>query len=162
LIRLLLSALAFAVLHVPSGAADKLLNQPPEGFEALFNGKDLDNWRGQIAEDPRDIARITKGMTPPQVQQKQKEADQKTLEHWKAKDGTVYYDGTRRICNIETREHFGDFGEGRFKRSSQASRNATGQVAVQCFRTSCPESRIPANSDTRVLAAATGRRSDPW
>jgi hypothetical protein len=109
LIRLLLSALAFAVLHVPSDAADKPLNQPPEGFEALFNGKDLDNWRGQIAEDPRDIARITKDMTPQQVQQKQQEADQKTLEHWKAKDGAIYYDGTRRIGNIETREHFGDF-----------------------------------------------------
>jgi len=106
---IVLLPLAIAVLPELSDAADRPLNKPPEGFEALFNGKGLDNWRGQIAEDPREIAKITKGMTPQQVQRKQKEADEKTFAHWKAKDGTIYYDGTRRIGNIETREHFGDF-----------------------------------------------------
>jgi hypothetical protein len=85
------------------------LNRPPKGFQALFNGKDLANWRGQIAEDPRDIAEVTKGMTPAQIEQKQIEADELTLKHWKAVNGEIYYDGTRRIGNLESREHFGDF-----------------------------------------------------
>jgi hypothetical protein len=85
------------------------LNRPPEGFQALFNGKDLSNWKGQIAEDPRDIAKITEGMTPAQIEQKQQEADELTMKHWMVKDGVIYYDGTRKIGNLESREHFGDF-----------------------------------------------------
>ena len=29
-------------------AAEKPLNQPPEGFTALFNGKDLTGWKGLL------------------------------------------------------------------------------------------------------------------
>jgi hypothetical protein len=85
------------------------LNHPPQGFQALFNGEDLSNWKGQIAEDPRDIAEITKGMTPAQMEQKQREADELTMKHWMVKDGVIYYDGTRKIGNLESREHFGNF-----------------------------------------------------
>lgn len=92
-----------------ASAADHVLNRPPEGFEALFNGKDLSNWRGQIAEDPRDIGKITMNMAPDQVQQRQREADEVTFQHWKAEDGLIHYDGTRKIGNLETREHFGNF-----------------------------------------------------
>lgn len=92
-----------------AAAKDKSLNQPPEGFEALFNGADLDNWRGQIAEDPRDIATITGDMTPEQIQQEQIEADETTFKHWKVEDGEIHYDGARGIGNIETRQQFGDF-----------------------------------------------------
>lgn len=104
LLGLVLISISFAGFAI--GAE---LNSPPEGYQALFNGKDLSNWRGQIAEDPRDIAKITEGMTPAQVEQKQKEADELTLRHWKVKDGVICYDGTRRIGNLESREHFGDF-----------------------------------------------------
>ena len=106
--RTSVSLVAAFVLCGPA-AGEQQSNQPPKGFRALFNGKDLDNWRGQIAEDPRDIAKITKGMTPEQIKQKQKEADATTFKHWTVEDGVIHYDGTRRIGNIETREHFGDF-----------------------------------------------------
>lgn len=96
-------------LSLSVSASDRKLNQPPQGFQALFNGKNLDNWRGQIAEDPRDIARITKGMAPEQIEKKQREADEKTFQHWTVEDGVIHYDGTRRIGNIETRAQFGDF-----------------------------------------------------
>jgi hypothetical protein len=90
-----------------AGEAD--LNVPPPGFEALFNGKDLSNWKGQIAEDPRDIAKITEGMTPAQVEQKQKEANELTLKHWNVDNSVIHYDGTRGVGNLESRSHFGDF-----------------------------------------------------
>jgi len=92
-----------------SAAEETTLNQPPEGFKALFNGKDLRNWRGQIAEDPRDVAKITAGMANREIQQLQQEADEKTFEHWTVEDGAIHYDGARGVGNIETREHFGDF-----------------------------------------------------
>ena len=106
--RLVLSLVAALGPCAAASADEAKLNQPPKGFRALFNGKNLDNWRGQIAEDPRRIAEITKGMTPLQVNEKQKEADKKTFEHWTVEEGVIHYDGERRIGNIETREHFGD------------------------------------------------------
>lgn len=111
IIRLPAACLATAMLAswTAAFAEEAKPSKPPAGFETLFNGENLDNWRGQIAEDPRDIAKITQGMTPAQVAQKQKEADEQTFAPWIAKDGTIYYDGTRGIGNIETREHFGDF-----------------------------------------------------
>ena len=92
-----------------ASADDKAINVPPQGFQALFNGKDLNNWRGQIAEDPRDVAKITKGLSPEQIKQKQEAVDKETLAHWLAEDGLIHYDGTRKIGNLESREHFGDF-----------------------------------------------------
>lgn len=91
-----------------AGEKDKP-NQPPAGFRALFNGKDMSAWRGQIDEDPRRVAKVLEGLSPEKRQQKQLEADEKTLEHWVVRDGTIHYDGTRKIGNIETREQFGDF-----------------------------------------------------
>ncbi|MEX1094765.1 MAG: DUF1080 domain-containing protein [Planctomycetales bacterium] len=107
--RLVLLAVALCASGGGALAQETKLNQPPQGFQALFNGKDLSNWRGQIAEDPRDIAKSTQGMTPEQIAQKQAEADKQTFEHWQVEDGVIHYDGTRRIGNIESREHFGDF-----------------------------------------------------
>lgn len=104
-----LASLPLFGLCLPASASDENLNQPPEGFRAVFNGKNLENWKGQIAEDPRTVAKITKDLTAGQVEQKQAEADAKTFEHWTVEDGVIHYDGARRIGNIETREHFGDF-----------------------------------------------------
>jgi hypothetical protein len=97
------------LLGMPVLGKEAKPNQPPEGFQALFNGKDLSNWRGQIDEDPREIAKITQGMTPEQVRAKQKETDELTFQHWKVEDGVIHYDGTRGVGNLESREHFGDF-----------------------------------------------------
>lgn len=71
----LLSLVATIVSSLSAAASDTNLNQPPQGFDALFNGMDLDKWRGQIAEDPSDTATITEEMTPEQIQQNQIEAD---------------------------------------------------------------------------------------
>lgn len=84
-------------------------NVPPRGFRTLFDGKDLSDWKGQIAEDPRDIDKITRGLSEEEIRKKQEEADRRTFAHWTARNGAIHYDGTRRIGNIETREHFGDF-----------------------------------------------------
>ena len=104
-----LSLFAGLGLCLAASAGDKALNVPPEGFRAIFNGKDLNNWRGQIDEDPRVVKKRTAGKSEAQIKQMQEAVDTKTMEHWKAEDGLIHYDGTRKIGNIETREHFGDF-----------------------------------------------------
>ncbi len=104
-------AITFALIFTGAfvSAGEREINQPPKGFRALFNGKDLANWKGQIAEDPRRVAKLLKGLSAEEKKQKQEEADSKTFEHWIVKDGVIYYDGARGIGNIETREEFGDF-----------------------------------------------------
>lgn len=105
---ILLGLIGLAFIE-PAASQETKLNQPPKGFRALFNGKDLGNWKGQIAEDPRRAAKILKGLSKKERQQKQKEADRKTLEHWIVEDGVLHYDGTRGVGNLETRKEFGDF-----------------------------------------------------
>jgi hypothetical protein len=60
---------------------------PPDGFTALFNGKDLTNWKGLIELPERQK------LTPEKLADRQKEADAKILPHWTVKDGILHYDG---------------------------------------------------------------------
>ncbi|MHC4403568.1 MAG: 3-keto-disaccharide hydrolase [Planctomycetota bacterium] len=83
----------------PSTAAD---NTPPEGFVALFNGKDLTGWKGLVG-NPKSRAE----MTPEQMAEAQKKADQSMREHWKVVDGALVFDGKgKSLC---TAKDYGDF-----------------------------------------------------
>ncbi|MGN6545164.1 MAG: 3-keto-disaccharide hydrolase [Aureliella sp.] len=76
-------------------------NVPPEGFTALFNGKDLSGWHGSVRVD-----RLLKG---PQdaVAKEQAEADKLMEEHWKVDNGVLINDG--RGTNLATIKHYKDF-----------------------------------------------------
>ena len=77
-------------------------NTPPEGFVALFNGKDIQGWKGLVA-DPKKRA----AMTPEQLQEAQKVADDKMRQHWSAKDGVLLFDG--KGDSICTARDYADF-----------------------------------------------------
>src|SRR5260221_13336222 len=62
-------------------------NTPPEGFTALFNGKDLSGWQG-LVELP-DRAKITSD----QLAKKQELANKKYLPHWTVTDRILNYNG---------------------------------------------------------------------
>src|SRR5207253_5941751 len=62
-------------------------NKPPEGFKLLFNGKDLTGWQGLVELPERSK------LSPEQLAEKQKEANDKFLPHWTVKDGILLYDG---------------------------------------------------------------------
>ena len=83
-------------------AAAEALNQPPEGFVALFNGKDLTGWKGLVA-DPEKRARMSRE----QLAQAQAKADEDMRAHWKVVDGVLHFDGKgRSLC---TAKDYGDF-----------------------------------------------------
>lgn len=63
-------------------------NTPPEGFTALFNGKDLTGWKGLVENPPRRAM-----MTPEELAAAQKIADEKARAHWSVVDGVLTYDG---------------------------------------------------------------------
>jgi len=87
-------------------AAQPPLNQPPEGFTALFNGKDLAGWKG-LLKGPYDNPARRATLAPNELQDLQKEADEDMRAHWKVVDGVLTFDGKgRSLC---TGKDYGDF-----------------------------------------------------
>jgi hypothetical protein len=76
---LLACAVAFPVRGADEDKAGPKDNMPPEGFKALFNGKDLTGWK----------------------------ANDKTKEHWKVVDGILTYDGKEK--NLQTAKDYRHF-----------------------------------------------------
>jgi lysophospholipase L1-like esterase len=78
------------------------LNVPPDGFTALFNGKDLTGWKGLVANPKKRAA-----MTPDALAEAQKNADEAMREHWSVKDGVLVFDGKgQSLC---TARDYADF-----------------------------------------------------
>lgn len=106
-------AAAFVVV-VPSfvAAAD---NTPPEGFVALFNGKDLNNWRGlPLKPNPKDPTKPLEltmperlAASPEELAAAQKLGDESARAHWKAVDGVICFDGKGK--NLLTDRDYGNF-----------------------------------------------------
>jgi Domain of Unknown Function (DUF1080) len=76
-------------------------NKPPEGFTALFNGKDVANWQG-LVELPQRAK-----LSGDELVKKQKEADEKFLPHWTVQDGILTYDGKGN--SLQTAKDYGNF-----------------------------------------------------
>ena len=96
--------LSLAVLFAATiPAADKpAAPKPPKGFTALFNGKDLDGWQGNIDMKQR--------VTMP----KEKQADfiaartKIAFEHWSVKDGVIQMDSKGGV-SLQTAKDYGNF-----------------------------------------------------
>jgi lysophospholipase L1-like esterase len=103
MMRLSVLLLLPAVLSLPlSPAARGADNQPPSGFQPLFNGKDLSGWKGLVG-DPVKRAHLS----PHELQEAQAEADRQMRDHWKVEDGALVYDGHgNSLC---TAKDYGDF-----------------------------------------------------
>src|SRR5687768_6785895 len=81
-------------------------NVPPEGFVALFNGKDLTGWKG-LPAPPNDNPIKRTQLSPEQLAAARKEADENMRAHWKVEDGALVFDGKgRSLC---TAKDYGDF-----------------------------------------------------
>jgi hypothetical protein len=86
--------------------AKQELNVPPQGFVALFNGKDLSGWKGLVL-NPR--SRPT--LTPAEWPERQKRADDRMNKHWHVVDGVLTFDGAQfsMADNICTAKDYANF-----------------------------------------------------
>lgn len=76
--------------------------EEPAGFVPLFNGRDLSDWKGLVADPP---ARAK--MKPAELAKLQRKADKKMRKHWKVKKGVLCFDGKgHSIC---TKKDYKDF-----------------------------------------------------
>lgn len=88
------------------GAVRAADNVPPPGFVALFNGKDLTGWKG-LLKPPNDNPAKRAKLTPDQLAEAQKEADEVMRNGWRVEDGALIFSGKgRSLC---TAKDYGDF-----------------------------------------------------
>ncbi|OAV84599.1 hypothetical protein PTTG_31167, partial [Puccinia triticina 1-1 BBBD Race 1] len=99
----LLTSASFTLADDKAKLAD---NTPPEGFTALFNGKDLSNWKG-LPKAPLDSPANRAKATPEQLAEAQKAADESMKAHWAVKDGALEFDGKGQ--SLATSKDYGDF-----------------------------------------------------
>ncbi|MBK7259670.1 MAG: DUF1080 domain-containing protein [Ignavibacteriae bacterium] len=73
------------------------LNDAPEGFRPLFNGRDLTGWKG-LVENPGVRAK----MTPEELAAAQAKADSSMRAHWSVVDGVLVFDGKgESLCTLK-------------------------------------------------------------
>jgi hypothetical protein len=90
--RVCLLFVVIACISLPAEAGEGGLNQPPEGFVALFNGKDLTGWKGLLSRPYDNPIRRAK-LSPEALAKEQARADKSMREHWQVKDGILEFDG---------------------------------------------------------------------
>lgn len=95
-----MAALAACLLTHPAASAQ---SEPPAGFTAIFNGKDLDGWIGLEHFDPRKLA----AMTPEERSAKLAKNQEDLLKHWSVDNGELVNDGHGVYAT--TAKEYGDF-----------------------------------------------------
>lgn len=92
----------FRNLRIRPLSTGRFPNQPPKGFTALFNGRDLSGWHSWYA-DPPEVAR----MTPEARQHAQARANERYLRHWRVHQNQLSFDGEG--VHLITEKSYGDF-----------------------------------------------------
>ena len=90
-------------LGVGAAAAEPQAAAPPEGFQALFNGENLDGWWGASTEDPRAWG----ALPADELAAKKKSSLADINAHWSVQDGVLVNDGHGLFLTTEAQ--FGDF-----------------------------------------------------
>lgn len=96
---LILLGLAYAA---EAGSQPQALNEPPAGFVALFNGKDLTGWKGLVGNP-----KTRRQMSPEKLAEEQAKADEDMRAHWKIAYDALCFDG--RGHSLCTAKDYGDF-----------------------------------------------------
>ncbi len=78
-------------------------NVPPEGFAAVFNGKNLDGWWGAKTEDPRVYMALPKE----ELAQKKTASLEDIQQHWRVENGELINDGHG--LYLSTNRFYSDF-----------------------------------------------------
>ena len=100
-------------IRVKEVGADYQVAQPadntaPAGFTALFNGKDLANWKGVSRTEKFDSPLVRQKSPPEKRAEIQVKADEEMRKSWHVRDGgALYFDG--KGYSLATAKDYGDF-----------------------------------------------------
>lgn len=134
-LALIATAFVFAAMSLALPAEEAKLNTPPEGFTALFNGKDLTGWKGLVG-NPKTRA----AMSSEELAKAQAEADKIAHEHWKVENGVIVFDGKGQ--NLCTAKDYGDFElllDWKIEKGGDSGIYLRGSPQVQIWDTEWPE-----------------------
>jgi 3-keto-disaccharide hydrolase len=124
----LLAAVAVVAVAPPQAArADE--PKRPAGFTAIFNGKDLDGWQGNI--DMKQRATMPKEKQDDLLKLRTKTAH----EHWTVKDGIIHCDGKGGV-SLQTTKDYGNFEllvEWKIEKNGDSGIYLRGQPQVQIW-----------------------------
>lgn len=81
----------------------------PEGFETLFNGRDLTNWKGVTTVEKFDNPKVRQAATPEKRAEIQAIADGQMRDHWHVRDGALFFDGFKGGYSLATIKDYKDF-----------------------------------------------------
>ncbi|QDU07156.1 DUF1080 domain-containing protein [Gimesia aquarii] len=110
-------------------AGEQKLNMPPKGYKALFNGKDLSGWKGLVGS-PKTRAK----MSPEELAEAQKKADQSMREHWKVVDGVLVFDGKgQSLCTDKDYKNFEMLVDWKIKKDGDSGIYLRGSPQVQIW-----------------------------
>lgn len=82
-VRLGIGVAALGLLTLSLEAADSPAPKPPEGFTALFNGKDLTGWKGHTTP-------IERKLPPEKLAELQEQRNKLAKEQWSVVDGAIH------------------------------------------------------------------------
>ena len=131
-LRLTLAAALVAGLAVSLPADDKdepVVPKPPAGFTALFNGKDLTGWQGNVDMNQR----ATK--TPEEQAKIKDERTKIATEHWKVENGVIMCDGKGGVSlqTVKDYANFELFVDWKIEKKGDSGLYLRGQPQVQIW-----------------------------
>ncbi len=110
-------------------------NTPPEGFTALFNGKDLSGWKGLV----KDIKQ-RKSMTAEQIAEEQKKADENMNANWKAIDGVLVFSGKgQNLCSAKDYADFELYCDWKIEKAGDSGIYVRGTPQIQIWDPDDPD-----------------------
>ncbi len=105
------------------------LNVPPEGFVALFNGRDLNGWKGLVG-NPLTRAQ----MSADELARAQAAADDSMRAHWQVVDGVLVFDGKgSHLCTARDYEDFQLLVDWKIERNGDSGIYLRGSPQVQIW-----------------------------
>lgn len=90
-------------LALSTGAHAEELNKAPEGFTALFNGRNLDGWWGHATENPQKLL----DMSAEDLEAHRERTREDIRKHWSVDNGELVNDGGG--LYLTTDKYYGDF-----------------------------------------------------
>ncbi len=104
-------------------------NQAPQGFAALFNGKNLDGWKGLVKSPPERAK-----MSAEELKSATEKATEEALKHWTVVDGVIHYDGKNdSLCTVKDYKDFEMFVDWKINPKGDSGIYLRGSPQVQIW-----------------------------
>jgi hypothetical protein len=118
-----------ALTYLADASLAETQNVPPEGFVALFNGKDLSGWKGLVADPPKRAK-----MSESELAEAQQKADELMRAHWSVDDGVLVFDGQgQSLCTAKDYGNFELYADWKIKEKGDSGIYLRGSPQVQIW-----------------------------